>query len=807
MAKNNLDQILQKKKELKLEILDSRSEFSDSAKKQIPIERLLQEDTKKCIEYLLGLVKSPEIDIKNAALAILGHFGEQIIDYILGYILSEDKDDRIVAVIILGRLEINRTLPLLLKMFGVEKEENVRLAIINIIGNIGGKNEVPFLLEHLKKTTVRKNPWEKFHVFFALTTIADESVTDEILNYLDDSDLKMLAIDFFGDMGDPSVVPELFDMLSEEESDFLIILKIFNALNKIENKVVGIQKYQGNGYIFGFIQEMFNKLSNNKIVRIVTDKIRLQSLPDQKILLWALRRMRKPFPPEPVLALLPKKELSTDILNTFLLCEKNMTDFFIQQLDKRSINRQLLAIKYLSKNKSEKSVSAISKTINRENKYVKIEVALGLGLSLDPKVINPLLLLLRDSDPDVVDSAIGALALVSGQKALEIIKEMLMNKNTPNKKNLMVVLCLINEQAALSEAVKFIDDSDADVELKIQSIKIMGALGQTDCMEIDRIELLEKLKGLLQSDSVDVQIETIRTLCKVYKDNNDVMDTFYEMLKYSNDLIRCVIAKEIVSFRNKHVLSFVLDNLRDDLEPCVLTEYIELAGTLSTGKGVDRLLGFINFPEPEVQGKLLNALGRIGNRSALPSIIKKCYSNNWHIRKSALNALGYFNDKDVEKHLTVILESLSQNKEEPEYYDTVVKSAIRAFGRSDSCKKIESVWPFFKDERFVRDVYLTLLQKEDVLFGQMETFINHEDLWIKSFIVLILGEINKEKSVKFLIRFLKDDHARVRRSAIMSLGKYNSVEASKTLSDFSQNKKISKLEKYLVTKSLAKMKS
>ena len=125
----------------------------------------------------------------------------------------------------------------------------------------------------------------------------------------------------------------------------------------------------------------------------------------------------------------------------------------------------------------------------------------------------------------------------------------------------------------------------------------------------------------------------------------------------------------------------------------------------------------------------------------------------------------------------------------------------------NSCKIIESVFQFFKDERFVRDVYRSLFKKEKVLFKKMDTFINHEDLWVKSFIAMILGEINKEESVKFLIGFLKDNHARVRRSALMSLGKFKSSDALKTLRAFSQNKKISKLEKYLVTKSLENIKN
>ncbi len=805
MPKNNPNPTLQQKEDFRLEILGKRSELISSDSNQIPIERLLQQDTQKCIEYLLGLVKSPQTDVKNASLAILGHFGEQIIDYILGYILSEEKSDRIVAVTILGYLKSNKTLPLLVKMFGVEKEENVRLAIVEIVGNIGGINEVPFLLNCLKEAKVRKSQWEIFHIVFALTKIADESVSGEILDLLNDNTLRTLAIEFLGNTGDPSIVPELFDMLGKEKSDFTKILNILNALKQIENKVVEIQKYQRNRSIFDFMQEMFQKLRNNKIIEIVINKIALQSLPNQKILLWALRRMRKPFPPEPILNLVSETELHTDILNTFLACKKNMTDFFIQQLNKKNIDKQLLAIKYLSNNMSAKSLSAISKAVKQKNKDVKMEVALGLGLSLNTKAIKPLLFLLCDSEPDVVISAIGALALVGGQKVLEKIKQLMLEKSNLNKKDLMIVLCLIKKKFALHEVVHFIDVDDT--ELKVQAIKIIGALGQTYYREIDKQELLGKLKKLLKSDSVDVQIETIRTLCKVYKENNDVMDTFYKMLEYSSDLIRSVIAKEIVSFRNKHVLSFVLDNLRDDLEPNILIRYIELAGDLSTGEGVDRLLEFINFPEPEVQGKLLNTLGRIRDKSALPSIIEKCYSNNWYIRKSALDALGYFNDKRVEKHLVIILKSLSQENMESKYYDAITKSAIRAFGRSDTCKKIESVLPFFKDERFVRDVYRTLFRKEDVLFKQMETFIDHEDLWVKSFIAMILGEINKAESVKFLIEFLKDDHARVRRSALMSLGKFNSSDALKTLRTFSENKKISELEKYLVTKSLENIKN
>ncbi len=800
MSKNNPNQILNRKENFEIEMLANCSAFLSPQESQIPIDKLLKKDVNQCIEYLLGLVKSPQADVRNASLAILGHFGERIIDYILGYILSEDKNDRIVAVIILGYLKSSKTLPLLLKMFGVEKEENVRLAIIEIIGNIGGKSEVPFLLECLKEAKTRKTPWEKFHIVFALTKIADESVIDEILNLLNDNTLKMLAIEFLGDTGDPSVVPELFDMLDSEELDFIKVLNILTALYKIENKVVEIQKYQRNKYIFNFIQGFFKKFKNDEIIEIVTDKIGQQVLADQKVLLWFLRRMKKPFNPEPILGLIIEKELQDDILNTFLASEKNMTDFFIRQLNKKDVDRQLLSIKYLSNNMSPKALSALSKAVKQKNKDIKVEAALGLGLSLNSKAIDPLLLLLLDSEPDVVVSAIGALALVGGQTVLDKIKQLMMDKNNLNKKNLIIALCLIKERFALHEVVSFMDVDDKD--LKIQAIKIIGALGQTDSREIDKEELMEKLKELLHSDSEDVQIETIRTLCKIYKDNDELMDIFYKMLDNSSDLIRSVIAQEIVHCQNKHVLSFVLDNLRDDLEPSVLIRYIELAGDLSSGEGIDCLLKFIDFPEPEVQGRLLNTLGRIGSLSTLPSIIKKCYSNNWYIRKSALDALGYFNDKRVEKHLLIILKSLSQEKIEPKYYDRITKSAIRAFGKSEACKKIEAVFPFFRDERFVRDVYRTLLRKEDVLFKHMSEFINHDDLWTKSFIAMILGEIRRKESVNFLVKFLKDVHARVRRSAIISLGKFNSQVALKSLTVFSKNKKISKLEKYLISKSL-----
>jgi len=748
------------------------------------------------LEYLIELIENPDKEIRTSASAILTQLGEQIIECVSPALNSESKNKRLFAVNMVGKIKSESSLPLLYDLMKRETEDVVLDAIYEALGLIGNKKSIPFLLEHLNKT--KNMPWRQFPIVYALMKIADESIIEVMLQLILNEVLNPLAIECLGTIGDPSVIIPLFELLVKEKNNFKKLLSILTALQKIEHSTLEIQQYQKDETIFDFIADKFAALDDPEIPKIIIDNIEKQCFDDQLTLLWALKRIKKHYDPVLVferISLNDDEKFTQELLDVFSSCETDMTDFFMEILIKGSADQRIFAMKYLMFNCDERVVPILCELTSSPNPKVRIQAAKGLGISLDPKAMDPLIKLLEDENPEVVEAAIGAIAINGNLELIEKIRPIIKSGNNIMKKNIIAVIGIIDNAEFLPEVLECIDDPSPLV--RAESAKVAGIIGtHADLAQFPGLQ--DKLKKLVSDESISVRKEIIKTISILYGENKETVE-FLDSLQCENDIwTKYYALQELAKYKKKAVLPYVINNIRENLPISVLTGYCRLIGEISDGEGLKDLIEIIDFPDPELQSVIVQAMGKINDPSNLPLIIKKCYSNNFTVKTAAISALGCFSLKKVEDTLIKIIRELANHLyiDEFRYFEQVVCTAIESFGKSSSCKKIEVLMPFAKDERFMMPIFHALLNKKDLIFEHVGGFVKSKDPSIRRFIAIVLGEIKHSDSVKFLEKLIGDNYPSVRRTAIMALGKNSSPEALNILNSVELNG-LPELEKYL----------
>ncbi|GEM_PF-2323728 len=760
-----------------------------------------QTSAKHSLEYLIDLIENSDNTISNSASAILTQFGEQIIEYVSPTLFSDNINKRLFSVNIIGKIKSNSSLPLLAKLMETETEEIVLDAIYEAIGLLENKEAIPFLLKHLNKT--KDLPWRQFPIVYALIKIADESIIEVMLQLIVDEVLNPLAIECLGKIGDPSVITPLFGLLEKIKGDFKKLLAILSALKKIEQNILDIQQYHKDETIFQFIIDKFSSLNNPEITKLILKNINSENLENQMTMLWALKRTKKSFDPETLFALISQSEdekLTEEILEIFSASDEDLTEFFLEKLKKGSVYEQVFAMKHLMFNTDDKIINILRKKISNQNAKIKIQAAKTLGISFNPKAIEPLIKLLEDDNPEVMEAAVGAIAINGDSTLISKIRPLLKKGSDIVKKNIITILGIIDDPEFFLDVTECLNDSSHIV--RAEAAKVIGIIGNH--VNLAKFQFLpDKLKSLINDESIFVRKDIIKAISVLYHENAQTID-FLENLQNSEDLwTKYYAVSELAKYKKEGLLPIVLNNLKDELPIQVLSGYCQLIGEISDGTGLKELINLIDFPDPELQSIILKSIGTINNPGGLSIIIKKCSSRNLSIKTAAISALGCFSQKKVEDTLVNIIRDLADHLylDEFNHFEKIVQAAIESFGKSESCRRIDVLIPFAKDDRFTTSIFRVLIAKKEAIFERINSFVKSKDPSIRRLIAIVLGEIKHTDSLQYLEKLLNDNYPSVRRATIMAIGKIGSAEGLRILKSVAINK-LPELEKFLAQNSI-----
>ncbi|HNW12179.1 MAG TPA: HEAT repeat domain-containing protein, partial [Candidatus Rifleibacterium sp.] len=204
----------------------------------ITIEALSSMIHENTVHGLISVVKSSDLNTRNAGMTILRNLGPMAIPPLVKAIeASEDVDEIIQILVILGDIHSPLATDTVLKYIS-HADDNVKTTAVESLGKIQDPKAVDVLIETYKNSDILK-----YSIVEALGNISVEKAMPILLGALDSGDILeyFTAIGAMGSMEAPAGVEHLFKKLVKEEDSGTRRL-IFKSLAMIEEANHGAVK-------------------------------------------------------------------------------------------------------------------------------------------------------------------------------------------------------------------------------------------------------------------------------------------------------------------------------------------------------------------------------------------------------------------------------------------------------------------------------------------------------------------------------------------------------------------------------------
>lgn len=163
-------------------------------------------------KYVVPLISSPEISLRNLAGEVLLRIGELSIDEMVAYLENANDDDKKFIIDILGLIGSEKPVPTILKVLKENSNDNVILSCIEALGNIHFKDALPELI-----SCYENNELYKPTIIEALGKMDSSEALDFITSkyFIEDDLTKFSIIESFGSLGNESTFYLLLSELSK----------------------------------------------------------------------------------------------------------------------------------------------------------------------------------------------------------------------------------------------------------------------------------------------------------------------------------------------------------------------------------------------------------------------------------------------------------------------------------------------------------------------------------------------------------------------------------------------------------------
>jgi HEAT repeat protein len=286
---------------------------------------------------------------------------------------------------------------------------------------------------------------------------------------------------------------------------------------------------------------------------------------------------------------------------------------------------------------------------------IREEAAVALGAFRDPRAVEPLVGLLRDSDRAVREAAIGALTAIGGP-------------SVP-----VLGLCLSDPQLGVQEAASSVLASIAD-ERVIDPL--IGALANSDW--IVRMHATKALGRIKAAGAIDPLIPLLQDKVKAVREEATValakigdaaLSSLLDALKHPEWLVRLHAVEALARMRSPRAVEPLLWVLFNDTDQAIREDVIRALGQIGDSRATEFLVTAMK--EPRLRTLAVEALGQIGDRSAvpllgsigddtaIPALLKAL--DQTETRADAAAALVKFGSKVIAPLLTIMMQSSDEN--------------------------------------------------------------------------------------------------------------------------------------------------
>jgi HEAT repeat protein len=629
---------------------------------------------------------------RNSAIEALIRIGDSAIPALVGRLRNESSlDVRLALVNLLGDLRSPEALSVLLETVQGERDVNVASGMVASIGKYRDSSALPYLMAIIR----RDDLWLKFHAVEALGEIGDRAALPAILPLYAEKSLRKPVLEAVGKIGDIGTLSFLLKILGDEEKLNLPALRALISIADARKPRL-IEETERT-----LIQRKFREVFPKSKIDPLIQQLRSTSKRDVKMyLLKFLGWSRDDRALTPLIDHLQQPDTAETAAQALIDFGPSAIPAVLdalQNADEEEVVALLLRV--INMVGSAESVPAVVPLLDHHNPMIRRLAIETLGDLMYPPAVEYLLAKLDDPDVTSQQAAVNAVsALVAAfpeikADVLTKIRRLLQSQSVPTRLNSLSIFVNIQGEGYHDELLLASKHSDPLIRQK--AISLMG--------KFTNEAFADQLALSLTDESTAVRIGAIQAIVRLRPEKG--LLPLISSLEDEDIWIRTAAAQALGEYHHPDALDPLLRHAIADTGPARIAA-IEAIGKSEAAGARGTLVRCLEDDDAEVRRAAVLALARLPDNGTVADVVKMLSDEDWRIRAAAATSLGIRGDRAA-------LHDLQKAVEDPDPY--VQQSAVAALDRIPDRSSFAAL--------------LRALDNTAILDDVCEVFIHHKDLY------------------------------------------------------------------------------
>lgn len=597
------------------------------------VDGFVRDAREEIVEGLLdALADAENAGKRNSSTEALVRIGAPAIEPIVSRLRQEqDVDVRLSLVNLIGDLRSPEGFQMLLELLRRETDVNVASSIVSSLGKYRDAAALPSLMRVLGE---REDLWLKFHVIEALGEIGDRAALPAILPLYAEKSLRKPVLEAVGKIADVGTVNFLLRIISTDEKLNLTALRALVRIAEASKPRI-VEEAERN-----LIQARFREsFPREKIDPLIEH---LQTTPKREVKAFILKFLGWSGDARalPVLLIhLAHPDTAETAAQALIDFGRAGVPAIVQALLNEEEDDIIgLLLRVLNVIGGRDIIPSVLQFLDHDNPMIRRLAIETLGEIPDPGSVDYLLAKLDDWDVASQQAAVNAIsALVAAfpelkNEVLAKIRRLLQSSSTPIKLNSLSVYVNIQGEGYHDELLLASKDSDPVIRQK--AVSLMGKFGEE--------RFADPLVLSLADESTTVRLAAINAIAHHRPETGLV--PLISSLDDSDIWIRTAAAQALGEYRHPDSVEPLMRHLIHDPPP-VRIAVIEALGKTQDPRVKGVLFQCLAESDLEIQRAAMLALARISGREVFEWLVASLTSDDWRLRAAAVTALGIRGDR------------------------------------------------------------------------------------------------------------------------------------------------------------------
>ncbi|HXI14127.1 MAG TPA: HEAT repeat domain-containing protein [Thermoanaerobaculia bacterium] len=661
------------------------------------VDTLVERGSEQVVRELLGSLRdSANAGKRNSATEALIRIGPDVIPFVIFELGREsDIDVRLALVNLLGDLRDDDAFATLLDLMTRERDQNVVSAIVSAIG----KYRSPAAVEPLMRMVPTSDLWLRFHVVEALGEIGDRSALPALIPLFADKALRKPVLEAIGKIGDPGTVSFLLKVISEDNKLNLGALRALVRISEVERPRV-LQSSCENAIRRGF-QDVFPAPELESLI----EQLRATPKRDVKNFILKLLGWSRDLRALPAIAeYLDEPESSEVAAQALVDLGPESAPALLETLRRSDDDDQTLVLMRVAGIVGGlEVVPSMLGLIDHENPSIRRAAIEILGETVDPRTIDYLLAKLDDVDIATQLAAVDSICkLIEAFPEIEVatirkIRTLLKSTSIPVRLNSLSILVNVEGEGFPDEVL--LASKNQDAQIRAKAVSLMSRFPEE--------RFANEVVLALADEDAQVRLAAIQSL--IILRPRQALQPLLSSLEDSDLWIRAAAAQALGSYPEAEALEALIRHTRSDGVP-VRIAAVESLGRSGTSTAIPYLMEGLTDHDVEIRRASILALSSIEGEDVFGHLLEALEDADWRLRATGAESLGRRGDSRALPELHRLLLN-----DEDVYVQKTVVGALGLMGDRSSFPHLVKALR----KREIQDAVTELLLRRKDLYGDL----------------------------------------------------------------------------------------